>query len=57
MIFEAFLTNQKEALFDTRNLEIAKAFIPTLKPEQKKNLRTRIAELEEIMNYFLETAY
>ncbi len=57
LIFDAFVANQKEALSDTKNLEIAKSFIPTLQPEQKKSLRTRMAELEIIINYFLETAY
>ncbi len=57
MIFDAFVANQEEALSDKKNLEIAKAFIPTLKPDQKKNLRIRIAELEDILNYFVETAY
>lgn len=57
MIYEAFVANQKAALSDTRNLEIAKEFVPTLKPEQKKNLRTRLAELEGIINYFVETVY
>ncbi len=57
MILETFIAYQKEALANTKNLEIAKVFLPTLLPEQKKHLRTRMAELEEIVSYFLETAY
>jgi hypothetical protein len=57
MIYDAFTANQKEALASNQNLEIAKAFIPTLKPAQKKNIKGRLAELQEILTYFLETAY
>ncbi len=57
LIFEKFVDYQKEALTNSKNLEIAKAFIPTLEPNQKRSLRTRMTELEEILNYFVETTY
>ena len=57
LLFEKFVAYQKEAISSTKNLEIAKAFIPTLRPEQKKALKTRLAELEDILNYFVETSY
>lgn len=57
LIFDAFVAYQKEALSSTKNLEIAKAFIPTLEPEQKQSLRTRMVELQEVLSYFIETVY
>ncbi len=57
MIHEAFISYQKEALADTRSLGIAKVFLPTLKPIQKENVRLKLGELEEILNYFVETVY
>ncbi len=57
MIQEAFIAYQKESLADTRSLEITKAFLPTLKPIQKENVRIRLGELEEILKYFVETVY
>lgn len=57
MIYDAFVAYQKEALSSTKNLEIAKEVIPTLTPIQKENVRAKIAELEEILEYFLQTTY
>ncbi|MES2526956.1 MAG: hypothetical protein V4598_07700 [Bdellovibrionota bacterium] len=57
LIHEAFIAYQKESLSDTRSLTIAKAFMPTLKPIQKENIRARLGELEEILTYFVETVY
>ncbi len=54
---EAFIAYQKESLSDKRSLEIARAFMPTLKPIQKENVRLRLGELEEILTYFVETVY
>jgi len=57
LIFEAFVDHQKESLADTQNVEIAKKFIPTLTKIQKTNLRNKILEIQEILNYFIETVY
>lgn len=57
MIFEAFVAYQKEALSNTENLAIAKEFVPTLSTAQKKNLKGHLAEIEEIIDYFLKTTY
>ena len=57
MIHEAFIAYQVESLADKRSLDIAKTFMPTLKPIQKENVRLRLGELEEILNYFVETVY
>lgn len=57
LIVEAFVAYQKEALANTRNLEIAKKLIPTLSKIQKTNLKSKISELQEILNYFIENVY
>jgi hypothetical protein len=57
MIHEAFIAYQKESFADTRSIEITKKFMPTLKPVQKENVRIRLGELQEILNYFVETGY
>ena len=57
MIFDAFVAYQKEALSRTENLEIAKKFFPTLTKIQKTNLKSKIMEIQEILNYFIETVY
>ena len=57
MIFDAFVAYQKEALSNTKNLDIAKKFIPTLSKIQKTNLKSKILEIQEILNYFIETVY
>lgn len=57
MIFDAFVAYQKESLSNTKNLEIARKFIPTLSRIQKTNLKGKIMEIQEILNYFIETVY
>ena len=57
MIYDAFIAYQKEALTGRKNLEIAKEFIPTLTKIQKTNFKTKIMEMQEILNYFIETVY
>ncbi len=57
LIYEAFVAYQKEALANTKNLTIAKAFIPTLTPDQKKALKQHLMDIQEIIGYFIETAY
>lgn len=57
MIFDAFVAYQKEALESSENLEIAKKMLPTLSEKQKKNVKGQLAEIEEIIDYFLKTTY
>lgn len=57
MIYEAFVNYQKEALESTENLEIAKKIFPTLSAAQKKNVKGHLAEIGEIVDYFLKTTY
>ncbi len=57
LIHEAFIAYQKESLSETEGLEITKKIIPNLKPIQKENIRSKLGELEEILNYFVETVY
>ncbi len=57
MIHEAFVAYQKESLSDRTNIEIAKTFMPTLNPAQKDYVREQLGELQEILKYFVETAY
>lgn len=57
LIYDAFIAYQKEALTNTKNLEIAKAFVPTLTVSQKKALKQHLADVQEIVGYFLDTAY
>lgn len=56
-ILDAFVAYQKEALANTRNLEIAKKLIPSLSKIQRTNLKSKIGEIQEILNYFIENVY
>jgi dsRNA-specific ribonuclease len=57
MLHDAFVAYQKESFSDSRSIAIAKTFMPTLNSVQKENIRIRLSELEEILNYFVETVY
>ncbi len=57
LLHDAFIAYQKESFSDTSTLTIAKTFMPTLKSIQKENIRIRLGELQDILNYFVETVY
>lgn len=56
-IVEAFTEFQKRALAESENLSIAKEFVPTLTPAQKKHLRGHFEDIEELVGYYLEANY
>lgn len=56
-LYEEFVEFQDGALASRENLEVAKKFLPTLSEEQKKHLRIQLKDIDEYVEYFLETNY
>ncbi len=56
-IENTFAAYQKEVLLDNKNLEILKKIVPTLLKKQKEHLRGHIANLRELLKYFLTVDY
>ncbi|MFL5785205.1 MAG: hypothetical protein ACJ76H_11380 [Bacteriovoracaceae bacterium] len=57
LIHEALVSYQTEMLKGSKNLEIAKEFIPTLTKSQKVELRHNLGEVKELLKYFIQQAY
>ncbi len=53
----AFAAYQKEVLKDNKNLEILKKIIPTITKKQKEHLRGHVANLKELLKYYLTVDY
>ncbi len=57
LLFESFVEYQRKSLAESKNLMIAKEFVPTLTPPQKTSLKKNLIEIQEMIAYFIETVY
>ena len=56
-ILKAFLDYQNESAKSNKNLEILKKLTPTLTSEQRARFKTKTKEINELINYFVQTEY
>ncbi len=57
VFFKAFTDYQDSYPSTSKNKEIIKLIIPTLTGEQKKHFKERTKDLNEIIGYYIDTAY
>lgn len=57
LFLAVFVNYQEEGLKGNKNLEMIQALIPTLSEEQHKFFNSKKAEIEELLQYFIERSY